>query len=104
ENAAHLAFEVDGTIAVGPPDILATAVTGDGDQLILMPGRSVARHDVVDLGSDNVPYLGPALAAPRAQSARMPFRTHRLAVGIVVELDQFGAPPDEHRVARRENE
>jgi hypothetical protein len=34
----------------------------------------------------------------------MPFRAHRLAIGIVVELDEFRSPPNEHRVARSEHQ
>ena len=33
----------------------------------------------------------------------MPFGTHRLAIGIVIELDEFQSPPNEHRVERGEN-
>ena len=104
KHAAHFAFDIDRTKAIGPPDILATAVTRDRHQLVLMPGRPVARHDVFDLGADDVPDLIPAFAAPCSQSAWMPFRPHRLAVGIVIELDEFRSPPDEHRMARGENE
>src|SRR6476620_1970658 len=34
----------------------------------------------------------------------MPLGTHRLSVSIVVELDEFRSPPNEHRVARGKNE
>src|SRR3954447_12046756 len=98
-HAADLAVNIDRPIAVGPPHVLAAAVTRDRHQLIDMPGRSLAGHDVVDLGTDDVPYLFPARASASAQRTRMPLGTHRRAIGVVVELDQFGAPPDEHRVA-----
>ena len=47
---------------------------------------------------------GPMMSHISAQSARMSFGAHRLAVGIVIELDEFRSPPNEHRVARGENE
>src|SRR5829696_4809832 len=104
KHAAHSAVDIDWTEAIGPPDILATTVTRDRYQLVLMPGRPVARHDVLDLGADDVPYLIPTLAASSSQGAWMPFGPHRLTVCIVIELDEFRSPPDEHRVTRRENE
>src|SRR6202795_1373244 len=104
KHAAHLAFEIDRTKTVRPPDILATAVTRYRYQLVHIPGRSFARHDVVDLRANDVPYLIPALAAACSQGARMPFGPHRLAIGIVVELDEFRSPPNEHRMSRGEHE
>src|SRR4030095_8715075 len=103
KHTAHFAFEIDWTEAVRPPDILAAPMPRYRHQLVLKPGRPVACHDVLDLGANDVPYLIPAIAAPRSQSARMPFRPHSLAIGIVVELDEFRSPPNEHRMARGEN-
>ncbi|MGY4380966.1 hypothetical protein ACVWZ3_008605 [Bradyrhizobium sp. i1.3.6] len=104
KHAAHLAFKINWTKAVRPPNVLAAPVTSHRYQLVLIPGRPLARHDVLDLGTNDVPDLGPTLTAARAQSAWVPFRPHRLPVCIVVELDEFWSPPNEHRVPRGENE
>src|ERR1700749_2640559 len=93
QHTADVVFEINRTEAIRPPDIFATAVSRHGHQLVLVPGSSLACHDVFDLGADDVPYLIPTLAAPRSQRARMPLRPHRLTVGIVVELDEVGSPP-----------
>ena len=95
---------VDRAVAVSPPHILAPAVAGDRHQLVLVPGRAPPRHDQLDLRADDVPDLGPALAPALAERAGMALRSHRLAVGVVVELDQLRAPPDEHRVAAVEQQ
>src|SRR4029077_6521583 len=104
KHAAHFAFEIYWTKAIRPPNVLATTVTRYRHQLVLIPGRPLTRHDVFDLGANDVPYLGPTITAPRSQSARMPFGPHRLAIGIVIELDELWSPPNEHWVTRGENE
>ena len=48
--------------------------------------------------TNRLPDLGPAFPAALTERARVAFGSHGPAIGIVVELDQFFAPPDEHRV------
>src|SRR6202022_5106256 len=88
---------VDRAKAVGPVDLLQPAMARQRNQLVLMPGCAAPAHHLLDLGTDDVPDFGPALPAGLTERAGMPLRSARLAVGVVIELDQFGAPPDEHR-------
>ena len=98
EDAADAVAFIDRAVAVGPPDLFEPAVTRDRHQLVLMPGGAAAAHHLFDLGTDDGPDFGPAVAAALAERARVPLRTHGLAVGVVIELDQLRTPPDEHRV------
>ncbi len=90
---------IDGPIAVGPIHVLPPAIASDGNERILVPGRSPAGHHLLNLGSDDVPDLVPHLAAPTAQRARMSLRSDRLTVGVIVKAEQLRSPPDIHRVA-----
>ncbi len=65
---------VYGTVAVSPVHLLEPAVPGDGNQLVFVPGRTPAGHDLLDLGSYDVPDLGPDLARRLTQRTRMAFR------------------------------
>src|ERR1700739_4801983 len=98
EHAADAVIFIDRTEAVGPVDLLQPAVAGDRYELVLMPRRTAAAHHLFDLGTDNGPYLGPAFAAALTKRARMALGSHGLAVGIIIELNELLAPPDEHRV------
>src|SRR5208282_2720463 len=46
--------------------------------------------------------LGPAFLSPLAERARVAFRTHRLAIGVVIKLDEVRSPPDEHGMLGRQ--
>src|ERR1700716_3462019 len=94
EHAADAALDVDRSIAVGPPHILAPAVARDRHQTVLVPCRSFAGHDIVDLRPDNIPNLRPALAPALPQPAGVTLRSQGPPVCVVVELDQVRAPPD----------
>ena len=103
-DAVGLRVIVDRAEAVGPPNVLAPAMAGHRYELVLVPGGTLPGHHQLDLRADDVPDLGPALAATLAQRTRMALGTHRPAVGVVIELDQLGPPPDEHRVVAVEQE
>jgi hypothetical protein len=98
EHAANAVVLVDRTITVGPVDLLELAVTRHRNELILVPHRAPAAHDLLDLRTDNVPDFSRAFASALAERARVALRSHGLAIGVVVKLDEFGTPPDEHRV------
>src|ERR1700738_384229 len=98
EDAADAVVFVDRAEAVGPVDLVEPPVTRPRDELVLVPGRGAAAHHLLDLGTDDRPDLGPALPSALAERARMTLGSHGLAIGVVVELDQFGTPPDEHRM------
>ena len=98
QHAADAVIFVDRAVAVGPVDLLQPAVTRHRHQLVLVPGGAAAAHHLLDLRTDDVPDFSPALAPALAERARMALRSHGLAIGVVVELDEFRTPPDEHRV------
>src|SRR4051812_129847 len=98
QHAADTVVLVDRAVAIGPPDLLEPAVARHRHQLVLVPGRAAAAHHLLNLRADNGPDFFPAFAARLAQRARVPLRTHGLAIGVVIELDQLGTPPDEHRL------
>ncbi len=87
-----------GAVAVGPIDVFQLSVADDGDELILVPACLTAGHDGFDLGSDDWPYLGPALDAILSQRARMFVGPEAGAIGVVIELDEVFAPPEKHWV------
>ena len=66
---------IDGSIAVGPIDVLQGAVTDDRHELVFVPRRSVTAHHLVDLRSDDLPDLRPCLFAGQAEDRWMLFRT-----------------------------
>jgi hypothetical protein len=98
QHAADAIIFVDRAKTVGPVDLLQLAVTRDRNELVLMPRRAPAAHHLLDLRTDNVPDFGPALPSPLAKRARVALGSHGLAIGVVIELDEIGTPPDEHRV------
>lgn len=87
QHATHAGGIPDGAVAIGPPDVLAPAVTRDGDKLILVPRRRTTGHDGVDLRADDRPYFLPALAPRLAQRTGVPLRPHGLPVRVVIKLD-----------------
>jgi len=104
QHAANAVLFVDRTVAVGPVDLLEFALTRDGHQLFFMPGGAAAADHLLDLGADNGPDFGPAFAAALAKRAGVALRPHGLAIGVVIKLDEFGTPPDEHRVVGIEHD
>src|SRR6266436_2243965 len=96
EHAADAIVFVDRAEPVGPVDLLELAVARDRNELVLMPRRAPATHHLLDLGTDNVPDFSPALASTLAKGARVALGAHGLAIGVVIELNEIGAPPDEH--------
>ena len=98
EHAAYTVVFVDRAVAVGPVDLLQTAVARHRNQLVLMPGGAAAAHHLRDLRPDDVPDFRPALPPALTERAGMTLGAHGLAIGVVVELNEFRAPPDEHRV------
>src|SRR6266446_7175099 len=98
EHAADAIIFVDRTETVGPVDLLELAVTRDRNELVLMPCRAAAAHHLLDLRTDNVPDFSPALASTLTERAGVALRPHGLAIGVVIELNEIGTPPDEHRV------
>ena len=95
---------VDGAIAVGPVDVLQTAVAGDRDELVLVPGRPQAGPDLVDLRADDVPDLRPDLLGRPPEGSRMALRTDRGAVGVVVEAVARRPPEEVGRMAGVEDQ
>ena len=98
EHAADATAVIDRAIAVRPIDLLESAVARDRNELIFMPGRAATAHHLLDLRTDDGPDFGPALPPTLTERAWMPLGAHRLAVGVVIKLDQLRTPPDEHRV------
>ena len=98
QHAADTVIFVDRAVAVGPVDLLQPAVPRHRHQLVLVPGGAAAAHHLLDLRADDVPDFSPAFATALAERARMALGSHRLAIGVVIELNEFRTPPDEHRV------
>ena len=97
-NAIGRIFVIDGTVAIGPVDVLEPTVPGDRDQGVFLPGGAATRHDLVDLRPDDVPDFRPYLARGPANGTGMPFGAYRAPIGVVVEAQQVRPPPDVHRV------
>ena len=53
---------------------------------------------LLDLRADDVPDLDPAVASALAQRTGVALRAQRAPIGVVVELDQLAAPPDQDGV------
>ena len=98
EHAADAIIFIDRAETVGPIDLLELAVSRNRNELVLMPRRAPAAHHLLDLRTDNVPDFSPALASTLAKRARVALGSHGLAIGVVIELNEIGAPPDEHRM------
>ena len=98
QHAADAVILVDRAVAVGPVDLLQPAVPRHRNELVLMPGRAAAAHHLLDLRTDDGPDFSPAFPPALTERARVALGSHGLAIGVVIELDEFGAPPDEHRV------
>nr|WP_106757496.1 hypothetical protein [Massilia glaciei] len=104
KHPAHAAGVLDRAVAVGPPHVRARAVPGHRHQLVDVPGRAPPLHDRLDLRADDGPDLAPACAPALSQRVRVSLGAHGGAVGVVVELDQVLAPPDEHRMVRGQHQ
>lgn len=98
KHAANLVLDIDGTKPIGPPYVLAPTVARYRHELVDVPSGAVAGHDGFNLRTDDVPNLRPAIITALAQRTRMTFRPHGLPVRVVIKLNQFRPPPDEHRV------
>src|SRR3977135_4542975 len=98
KHAADAVVFVSRAVAIGPVDLLQPAVTRDRNELVLMPGRASAAHHLLDLRTDDVPDFSPALPSALSKRARVALGSHSLAIGVVIELNEPLAPPDEHRV------
>src|SRR5450631_2712964 len=68
----------------------------DRNELVLMPRRTAAAHHLLDLGTDDVPDFRPALPSALTERARVALRSHGLTIGVIIELNELFAPPDEH--------
>jgi hypothetical protein len=51
---------------------------------------------MLNLRADDVPDFPPAFATSLPEGARVSLRTHSLTVGIIIELNEFRTPPNEH--------
>ena len=92
QHAADAVVLVDRAVAVGPVDLLQPAVARHRNELVLVPGRAAAAHHLLDLRTDDGPDFGPAFPPALTERARVALGSHRLAIGVVVELDQLAGP------------
>src|SRR5579883_614439 len=72
-------------------------------QLVLRPRGLASRQHALEHRPDDVPYLRPAFLAPLSQRFWMFLAKNRF-IGIIIELDQFRPPPDQHREMRRQTD
>ena len=98
KHTADLALDINGTIPIGPPYILTPTMPRYRHELIDVPRGAFAGHDEFNLRTNNVPNLRPTIITVLAERTRMTFRPHGLPVRVVIKLDEFRPPPDEHRV------
>src|SRR5690606_32728630 len=76
-------------------------VTGHDDPAAANDERRVAREHLADLCADRVPDLATNLVGRTAELAAVP---EKLRAGVVVEMDEVVAPPDESRRGAREHQ
>src|SRR5258708_3259850 len=81
QYAADAVVLVDRAEAVGPVDVLQSAMARHRNELVLMPGGAAAAHHLLDLRTDDVPAFGPALPSAPAERAWMAFGSQGLPVG-----------------------
>ena len=99
QGAADLAVVVEhGRVPVGPVDLFDPSVAEDRNQRVLVPGGPRVRHHVVDLRPDDRPALLPAVATALPERPGVFADPEARPVGIIIELDQLGSPPQEHRL------
>jgi hypothetical protein len=79
-----------------------TTIAEDGNELVLIPTRLPAQHDVFDLRPDNRPDLLPAVRSTLPHRRGVLTDAEARQVSIVVELNEIRAPPQEHRMTRVE--
>ena len=106
ERATNASIVVaDWAVAVGPPDVFEPTVALDGQILVFVPCGVAPRHHLIDLRTDCNPAVTPELAAACAEGPRVPATAPQdVPVVVVVELDELGPPPEEHRVSRGEHD
>ena len=92
------------TVAVGPPHILDASVPLNWNEMIFVPRRFAASHDLGDLRGDDMPDLCPEVGGPHAQRLRVPNAGAKAgAVRVVVDLYEVRPPPQKHRMSRGEH-
>jgi hypothetical protein len=89
----------DRAVREGEVALLGEAVALEEQELVLRPGGGAAGEHTLEHRADDVPDLRPHIAPARAHRARVLVAEHR-AVGVVVDLDHLGPPPDEDGEAR----
>ena len=94
----------DGRVAVRPVRLLDALVAPDRDIPVFIPGRPGVTHHVVDLRTDDRPDLRPAVPAPLPHRGGMLAFSEAGHVGVVVDLDEFRSPPEEHGMAGPEHD
>jgi hypothetical protein len=105
EHAADAARLVDDRReSVGPVHILELAVAEHRDESVFVPEGLSAAHHVVDLRTDDGPYLRPGVSTSRAHRDRVFPEAEARYVGVVVELGELGAPPEKHRMPRAQQD
>ena len=90
-------------VGVGEECFLGETVPLHDELELLVPGRPPLAHHQLGLRTDRVPDLGPDLPSGAPEGRRVAVAQDR-GVGVVVDVDQCVAPPDEHRVARIEHD
>src|SRR5262245_33380956 len=90
-------------MAVGPVRLFDKTVAQDGHELIFVPDGRPPLQYVVDLRRNDGPNLLPAVSTSLPHRRRMLAATEARQIRVVVELDELGAPPKEHRVPRMQN-
>src|SRR5262245_37451077 len=91
----------NGTIRKGEITLFRVAAPFEREKLIFRPRCAPVLDDAVEHRPDDVPDLRPHVAPRPTECCRMLF-DKKLAVGVVIELDVFGSPPDQNGKARVE--
>ena len=87
------------------PGILQSAAAIKGQMLVFEQHGSATRHHLLDLRSHHVPDLGPEFSTSSAErrGVQAPGVETR-PVGVIVQLDELGPPPEEHRLRGAEDD
>ena len=86
------------TVGDGEVALLEVAVAVDLELDVLHPRGGAAVERLIDQRTDDVEDLAPAFAHRAAEVLRV-LRAEHGAIGVVVDLDVLGPPPQEHREA-----
>ena len=99
QRAAHDSrLGVDRAVAVGEVDLLEVATAVEGHELVLEPGVLALAHDGIDLRTDDVPDLLPALVGPLTECRGVQTLAEARPVGVVVQAGGIATPEQEHRI------